>query len=174
MLTADDHAEIVRLRRHLLTLLGDGNKHVLEPGKDFALSITGPGIIGAENTAIEAQMKAYQAECDGFDMIWTYSISAIGIAPKGINKRTGAAYLLDRHGIAAHGSFAIGDSIGDIPVLSFVHHALCPANADPMVREICSFTAKESTTPGGYGNTGSHPVRTGLTPPFSQPHRAVT
>ena len=66
-------------------------------------------------------------------MIWTYSISAIDIAPKGISKQTGAAYLLDRlwQYQPRSATYAIGDSIGDIPVLSFAHHALCPANAAP-------------------------------------------
>lgn len=148
LLAPDDRAEIARLRQHLQTLVGNGNKHVLEPGKDFALSITGPGIVGAENAVIEAQMKAYQAKCVGFNVIWTYSISAIDIAPEGISKQTGAAYLLDRYGIDPRATYAIGDSIGDIPVLSFVHHALCPANAAPKVREICGFTAKHPTTRG--------------------------
>ncbi len=148
LLHPKERAEIDRLRQHLLTLVGDGNKHVLEPGKDFALSITGPGIVGAENAAIEAQMQAYRAQCDGFDVAWTYSISAIDISPKGISKQTGAAYLLERFSIDQSAAFAIGDSVGDIPVLSFVGQPMCPANAALEVKKICGMIAASATTQG--------------------------
>ena len=148
LLAPADRIEIARLRQHLQTLVGDGNKHVLEPGKDFALSITGPGIVGASNANIQAQMEAYQAKCDGFDVTWTYSISAIDIAPKGISKQTGAAYMMDHFSISQSATYAIGDSIGDIPVLSFVNHALCPSNAASEVKNICETIAKNPTTRG--------------------------
>ena len=148
LLHPNDRNEINRLRQHLKSLIGQGNKHVLEPGKDFALSITGPGIVGATNAQIEAQMLAYRSRCEGFDVEWTFSISAIDISPKGISKQTGAAYVLDRLSINQASSYAIGDSVGDLPVLSHVGFPMCPANAAREVKEMCCKVAKADTTAG--------------------------
>jgi len=148
MLAPHGQQEIAALRRHLKTIVGVENNHTFEPGNEFGLCITGPGIIGCSYDEIRMIKDEYLAKCPGFDINWAFSNCAIDISPKGIGKQSGAAWVLDRLGIKQSATYAIGDSAGDLGVLSFVNHSLCPANAAQKVRDICDFTAKESTTRG--------------------------
>jgi len=148
MLTPHGQQEIADLRRHLKTIVGVENTHTFEPGNEFGLCITGPGIIGCSYDEICMIKDEYMAKCPEFDVNWASSNCAIDISPKGIGKQTGAAWVLDRLGIRQSATYAIGDSAGDLGVLSFVNHTLCPANAAQKVRDICDYTAKDSTTRG--------------------------
>jgi HAD superfamily hydrolase (TIGR01484 family) len=147
-LAAGERDEINRLKRHLSTLIGHGNAHFAEPGKEFAISITGPGIIDTPPETVARLMEQYRSQSPGFDVNWTYSIAAIDIAPGRISKRTGAEMVLQQAGSDPARSFAIGDSNGDLPILEFVTHAACPANAEPAVKQICKTVATAPTTGG--------------------------
>ncbi|PHQ99706.1 MAG: hypothetical protein COB39_02100 [Marinosulfonomonas sp.] len=136
------------LRRHLQTIVGQENTHTFEPGNEFGLCLTGPGIIEKSYAEISAIKDDYQARCSTYDVIWAPSNCAVDISPKGISKQTGAAWLLERFGAAKYTTYAIGDSAGDFAVLSFVDHAMCPENAAPEVKKMCPTIAKSPTAMG--------------------------
>ena len=136
------------LRRHLQTIVGQENTHTFEPGNEFGLCLTGPGIIEKSYDEIRAIKDDYQVRCADFDVSWTPSNCAVDISPKGISKQTGAAWLLDYIGLEQSATYAIGDSAGDFAVLSFVNHAMCPANAAFEVKDICHTIAASPTTAG--------------------------
>lgn len=145
-----DRNEITQVRQQLQNSFKDDNRHVLEPGKDVILSITGPGIAGAGNDEIRKQMLKYQQICGYPDLNWSHSVSAIDIAPKGISKATGAKFLLDRFGIAPRHSYAIGDSPGDISLLKLAGLAMCPANATNDIRRICDYSSSFAAAQGVF------------------------
>ncbi len=136
------------LRRHLQTIVGQENTHTFEPGNEFGLCLTGPGIIEKSYDEIGAIKDEYQARCSAYDVIWAPSNCAVDISPKGISKQTGAAWLLDRYGAGQCTTYAIGDSAGDFAVLSYVDHAMCPENAAPEVKKMCQTIAKAPTAMG--------------------------
>ena len=148
MLSPHGQQEIAGLRRHLETIVGVENTHSFEPGNEFGLCITGPGIIGRSYDEIRMIKDEYLAKCPEFDVNWASSNCAIDISPKGIGKQSGAAWVLDRLGIRQSATYAIGDSAGDLGVLSFVNQTLCPANAAQEVKDICDIVAKSTTTTG--------------------------
>ena len=148
MLGKHDRHVMADMRRHLQSIVGVENTHTFEPGKEFGLCLTGPGIIDKTYGEIRTIKDDYQARCADFDVNWAPSNCAIDISPKGISKQTGAAWLLNHVGLDQSATYAIGDSAGDFAVLSFVNHAMCPVNAATDVKSICHSVATSPTTAG--------------------------
>lgn len=78
----------------------------------------------------------------------TRSQSAVDISPKGIDKNEGLKIVLKELGINYENVCAIGDSIGDIPVLKRVAFPTCPNNADESVKNICKYIASKKFEEG--------------------------
>lgn len=85
---------------------------------------------------------------DGFDLL--RSGRALDISPRGINKWTGAQHYLHHSGqnTANLRLAAIGDSCGDLPILTEVDFAACPANAADAVKAGCHYISPEADIHG--------------------------
>ena len=81
---------------------------------------------------------------DGFDL--HCSGRALDIAPHGVNKWTGVQHFLHHTGreAASLRLAAIGDSQGDLPILSQVDFAACPANAVDIIKDLCHYVSPEA------------------------------
>jgi 3-deoxy-D-manno-octulosonate 8-phosphate phosphatase (KDO 8-P phosphatase) len=80
-------------------------------------------------------------------------VTDLGIAPDHViqgsrNKRTDITTLADRLGITLHEVAFMGDDLPDLPALTRVGLAACPADAAPEVRERCHLVAPSA---GGRG-----------------------
>lgn len=82
------------------------------------------------------------------DFYVTRSQSAVDISPRGIDKNEGLKIVLRELSIDYENVCAIGDSIGDIPVLKKVAFPACPDNADESVKNICKYVASKKFEEG--------------------------
>jgi HAD superfamily hydrolase (TIGR01484 family) len=118
---------------------------VRELGKEYTISLNPP-----ETMTVDALYHEMLGVLNEFREVIeiTYSKSAVDITPKGVNKGSAVRYLSELTGIPLANMVGIGDSTGDIPMLSLVGHPTCPANADEHVREIAEYISPLSTTRG--------------------------
>jgi len=63
----------------------------------------------------------------------------IEAVPKGTSKATGIAWLCEHLGIAIEDTYAIGDSINDLEMLSFVGHSIAMGNASQVAKDVAEF-----------------------------------
>ena len=87
---------------------------------------------------VRAVVEAH-LQTDGFDL--HCSGRALDIIPHGVSKWTGAQFFLEHYGKQATRLAAIGDSPGDLPILTQVDFAACPANAADSVKAVCDFVS---------------------------------
>lgn len=85
---------------------------------------------------------------EGFDL--HCSGRALDIAPHGVNKWTGVQHFLHHTGreAAPLRLAAIGDSQGDLPILTEVDFAACPANAADAVKAVCHYISPKADIHG--------------------------
>ena len=120
----------------------------LEPGKTVCVSINGPPITGRHPDQIKAVIAEMQTLPNAKNFHWAHSNTAIDITPKGIDKATGANWLLNSLGLDWSLVAAIGDSNGDLPVMTRCALPLCPANADPAIKAISAVCATNEFSAG--------------------------
>lgn len=100
---------------------------VAEEGKDaFAL-----------REVVEAHLSV-----EGFELLC--SGRALDIVPAGINKWAGITFFLSLTGLAPEQLAAVGDSHGDLPMLTRADFAACPANADKAVQAVCDYVSPQA------------------------------
>ena len=118
---------------------------VRELGKEYCISLN-----PAEDMPVEELYHQILKELDEFgDIIEiTHSKSAVDITPKGVNKGSGVQFLSKVTGIALKDMVGIGDTRGDLPMLSLVGHPTGPANADENVRQLAEYVSPFKTTRG--------------------------
>ena len=105
-------------------------------GKEACVSLVAEKGKRAED--VRAVVEAH-LQTDGFDL--HCSGRALDIIPHGVSKWTGAQFFLEYYGKQATRLAAIGDSPGDLPILTQVDFAACPANAADSVKAVCDFVS---------------------------------
>ena len=118
---------------------------VRELGKEYCISLNPP-----KDMLVEELYHQISKQLNEFRNVIeiTHSKSAVDITPKGVNKGSGTRFLSEITGIALKDMVGIGDTQGDIPMLSLVGHATGPANADENVRKIAEYISPFKTTGG--------------------------
>ena len=101
-------------------------------GKEACVSLVAEKGKRAED--VRAVVEAH-LQTDGFDL--HCSGRALDIIPHGVNKWTGAQFFFEHYGKKATRIAAIGDSPGDLPILTQADFAACPANAAESVKAVC-------------------------------------
>jgi HAD superfamily hydrolase (TIGR01484 family) len=119
-------------------------KFQVESGKEVCLSLNS---CSAE-VSIPALYRAIAAIAPAADFSVTHSNSAVDVTPSGVTKGTAADELLARLGFSPADLFAIGDSSGDLPVLTKAGLSGCPANATYDVKQAVAHVAKRSHAAG--------------------------
>ncbi|MDO4643407.1 MAG: HAD family hydrolase [Cardiobacteriaceae bacterium] len=112
-------------------------------GKEACVSLV------AEKGKYAADVRAVietNLQLDGFDL--HCSGRALDIVPHGVSKWTGAQFFLQHFGKTANRLAAIGDSPGDLPILTQVDFAACPANAENSVKTVCHYVSAEAEVYG--------------------------
>lgn len=142
MVSTQDMTALQQFGDRILSLPRWAGEFTKEPGKIACLSLNGPSITGASSPdAIKAVMAEMQ-NVDGADSFhWAHSTTAIDITPKGIDKSIGATKVLGDMGLNWAEVAAIGDSNGDLPILSRVGIPMCPANAEQSVKAMARHCA---------------------------------
>ena len=105
-------------------------------GKEACVSLVAEKGKRAED--VRAVVEAH-LQTDGFDL--HCSGRALDIIPHGVSKWTGAQFFFAHYGKKATRIAAIGDSPGDLPILTQVDFAACPANAADSVKAVCDFVS---------------------------------
>lgn len=107
---------------------------VLEPGKDFSLSLS---LLTAQGQTLDmalAHQKVVAALGDMKGISVTHSNSAVDIIGAGVNKGSALVVLADQLGLAPSDFAGFGDSSNDLSFLSLVGFSGCPANATASVK----------------------------------------
>jgi hydroxymethylpyrimidine pyrophosphatase-like HAD family hydrolase len=117
-------------------------------GKEFSISVIPPNGI-----PIEDYCEAYRKALDSFvksNIIEqpTHSRSAVDITPPGVNKGSGVRFLSQATNIPLSLMVGIGDTAGDVPMLSEVGYPCAPANADDNVKKKAQYVSPHRTTRG--------------------------
>lgn len=118
---------------------------VRELGKEYCISLNPP-----KDMSVEELYHQILKQLDEFGNVIeiTHSNSAVDITPKGVNKGSGVRFLSKVTGIPLKDMVGIGDTKGDIPMLSLVGHPTGPANADENVRQLAEYVSPFETTHG--------------------------
>lgn len=116
-----------------------------EPGKEICISLNPPGGNAIEDFCYE--VKAFIGVNAG-DYNITHSKSAVDITPAGIDKAAGLDHLISVTGIFAENIIGIGDTAGDLPMLTRVGLPAVPFNASDDVKNIAKFVSTYSETDG--------------------------
>jgi hydroxymethylpyrimidine pyrophosphatase-like HAD family hydrolase len=76
------------------------------------------------------------------------SMASVDVTPKGVDKMSGVANLLERLAIGWSSVLAIGDSWNDLPMIRAAGLSACPSNAVPEVREAVDYVSPHPATRG--------------------------
>lgn len=120
----------------------------MEPGKSACVSLNGPEITGCHPDKVKSVICEMQTLPNSEDFNWTFSSTAIDITPKNIDKSVGAQHLLDSMGLKWSQVASIGDSSGDLPVLTKAALSLCPENSIAAVKQVVDRCAEQSFSAG--------------------------
>ena len=74
----------------------------------------------------------------------------IEAVPKGTSKATGIAWLCEHLNIALEDTYALGDSINDLEMLSFVGHSIAMGNASATAKEAAEYVTTHIHEDGVY------------------------
>jgi len=143
-----DRAALSRFAERLMRDPHWAGRLSLESGKQACLSLNSPEISHRPSSQIRKLMTELRAVPGAEQFDWAHSTTAIDITPKGINKASGAAQLLDELKLAWSAVAAIGDSQNDLPVLERAVLGLCPKNAEASVRECATLTSPKPYAEG--------------------------
>ncbi len=117
-------------------------------GKEVLLSYYPPA--GLEIQKFHQLIEELLEEIDSkFQVV--HSVHTLDIFPKGIDKRAGVSWLLDRGNQSGLGNIAaIGDSKGDLPFLNYdkVEFSAAPANAVPEVKRVVDYVSSKKEIRG--------------------------
>ena len=105
-------------------------------GKEACVSLVAEK--GKQAEDVRAVLEAH-LQTDGFDL--HCSGRALDIIPHGVSKWTGAQFFFAHYGKKATRIAAIGDSAGDLPILTQVDFAACPPNAADSVKAVCDYVS---------------------------------
>ena len=67
----------------------------------------------------------------------------VEFVPKGTSKATGIDWLCRHMGIKNEDTYAIGDSVNDLDMLSFVGHGIAMGNGTPPAKEAAEFVTTD-------------------------------
>ena len=136
-LTPAVHAQIADMARYLAAHGDSFAVHwSMSHGKEACISLVAEKGKRAED--VRAVVEAH-LQTDGFDL--HCSGRALDIIPYGVNKWTGAQFFFEHYGKKATRIAAIGDSPGDLPILTQADFAACPANAAESVKAVCDYVS---------------------------------
>lgn len=90
-----------------------------------------------------------EALSDRFDFM-NHGDGIIEAVPKGTSKATGIAWLCEHLGIAIEDTYALGDSINDLEMLSFVGHSIAMGNASPNAKDAAEYVTTHIHEDGVY------------------------
>lgn len=76
--------------------------------------------------------------------------SLIECVKTGFSKKTGMDYFMNRYGIAPENTYAIGDSLNDLVMLTNVAHPIAMGNAAEEVKEVCEYVTADLREDGLY------------------------
>ena len=113
-----------------------------EIGKSISLCVTGPHFARLDHDGIRAEMERFKATYTDYDVSWTHSTTSIDITPAGISKASGLRAVCADFGLAESDAIGIGDSNGDLSMLSVAGQAYCPSNASSEVRNLAGYVSQ--------------------------------
>jgi Cof subfamily protein (haloacid dehalogenase superfamily) len=90
-----------------------------------------------------------EALSDRFDFM-NHGDGIIEAVPKGTSKATGIAWLCEHLGIAIEDTYALGDSINDLEMLSFVGHSIAMGNASQAAKDAAEYVTTHIHEDGVY------------------------
>jgi hypothetical protein len=76
--------------------------------------------------------------------------NVVEFVPKGTSKATGIAWLCRYLGVAREDTYAVGDSVNDLDMLTYVGHGIAMGNASSAVKEIAEYVTKDIHEDGIY------------------------
>ena len=91
-----------------------------------------------------------KAELGPYYDILEHDGMVIECVPKGSSKATGIQWLMDHDGIALEDTYAVGDSVNDHDMLSFVGHGIAMGNASPSTKDIAEYVTSDIHEDGIY------------------------
>ncbi len=99
-----------------------------------------------ENTNYPAVEEALSDRFDFMD----HGDGIIEAVPKGTSKATGIAWLCEYLGIEIEDTYALGDSINDLEMLSFVGHSIAMGNASDAAKDAAEYVTTHIHEDGVY------------------------
>lgn len=76
--------------------------------------------------------------------------SVVEVVPKDHSKASGIAWLMDRFDIPKDDIYAIGDSVNDTEMISFVDHSIAMGNAVPEIKAMAEYVTSDIHEDGLY------------------------
>ncbi len=76
--------------------------------------------------------------------------TVVEFVPKGTSKATGIEWLCNYLGVEKGDTYAVGDSVNDLDMLSFVGHGIAMGNASTPVKEVAEFVTADIKEDGVY------------------------
>ena len=67
----------------------------------------------------------------------------VEFVPKGTSKATGIAWLCDYLGVDCADTYAIGDSVNDLDMLTFVGHGIAMGNASQLAKDVAEYVTTD-------------------------------
>ncbi len=113
-----------------------------EIGKAYSLCVTGPYLAGRGHDGIRAVMDDLKQRYAGYPANWSHSTASIDITPDGISKASGVRAVSAEFGVDLADTIGIGDSNGDLSMLSVVGQAFCPGNASAEVKQVSHYVSE--------------------------------
>ena len=134
-----DRDKLRQLRYDLERLGQENGKWKLSHGKEASVSLVGQGC----DALMMHEILQKEFDCEGFDL--HASGRVLDLVSTGINKWVGAQFHLHKQYLSLDGLTiaAIGDSHGDLPLLSQAHIATCPANGHKQVQAVCDYVSPQ-------------------------------
>lgn len=100
----------------------------------------------SEDTDFE-DVKAQLEDC--FDFL-VHGGDVVECVPKGVSKATGIQWLCNYLGISHEDTYAIGDSVNDLDMLSYVAHGIAMGNGSDVAKEAADYITTELENDGIY------------------------
>jgi hydroxymethylpyrimidine pyrophosphatase-like HAD family hydrolase len=126
------------------TLVRDGRAY-FQPGKEISASLFATDPVD-QWRLLDLAAAALGPLREGVEL--EYSASCLNIAPRGINKASGLAFLAERSGFAYGEMLGLGDSDVDLPFLALAGFTAAPANANRAVQQAVQYVSPHRTSTG--------------------------
>lgn len=144
LFTAKTQQHLARLHREFSEGAAKTGKWKMSHGKEGSISLVGEGCDAMNLHTIVKR----DYDTTGFDLHMSGRV--LDISPSGVNKWTGVQnYLKHQYAQTEHVLIAaIGDSHGDLPLLSRADIAACPNNAHADIKAVVNYVSPQNDVRG--------------------------